>query len=777
MIDKSSAQQDKKLQGTPIHVAADPYSNNLLIAAAAEDMVLVDRWIDVLDRPAEPGRVVRIIPVARGKAQDVSKSAQDMFKTKSQGSSGDDLTVTYDETTNSVIVIGPPAVVKDIESYLNDLNTVEGPGAIVRIFKLDQANAEDAGNLVRSILEGKGGSVGGGSRGGGGSSEEFNQVMLIFQREHPEVGAGLETLKAMRKEIVVIDDLRTNALVVTAPPESMPMMASLVDAIDVPPAAANIRIFKLRNSDAEEMVTKLKDLFESQQSGRSGGGGTTTDQIEYQFSLGDLVPGGRQQISFTNDTRTNSVIAAGTPGYLDLVEQLVLKLDSEPIEERKTIVYQPGNNPALAIQQAISEYNDKEQQRLNDLQDQISPAKRMEREITAIASEDTNRIVLDYDPRRENDVLTLLRDLDQPPPQVMIQVLIVEVSMDNSLELGVEFAFQDLQYTKAGPTDTTTYDYVGGTDIGAAGTGLGGFTFTITGADFNFLVRTLQNEGNLNVLSRPQIVAMDNQEASIEITNDVPYATGTTILNNTSSTNVSRKDVGIKLIVTPHINPDGFVRMEIEQEVSDLTSSTVDIGNGLTSPIFFKRNAKTVVTVKDDETVVLGGLITTRDEVREQKVPILGDIPILNLLFSNRSNESKRTELLVVLTPRVVRTPDDYRELSVQERNRTGKMPDAVLTNELMDGLRVAPEDLKSAQKSDLISPKTKAKTKTLIEPKAEPQAPPEPEDDDYGPVQAGVPASGGGGASADEESDSYDVPISMAHTDAAWADRRMGYR
>ena len=774
MVDKSREQQDSDMRGTPIHIAADPYSNNLLLAAAAEDMVMVERWIDVLDRPAEPGRVVRIIPIARGKAQDVSKSAEDMFKAQAQGADAD-LTVTYDETTNAVIAIGPPAVVKDIESYLNDLNSVEGPGAIVRIFKLDQANAEDAGNLVRSILEGKGGSVGGGSRGGGSGGEEFNQVMLIFQAEHPEV--GFETLKAMRKEIVVIDDLRTNSLVVTAPPESMPMMASLVQAIDVPPAAANIRIFKLRNSDAEEMVTKLKELFESQQSGRSSSSSSNTDQIEYQFSLGDLVPGGRQQISFTSDTRTNSIIAAGTPGYLDLVEQLVIKLDSEPIEERKTIVFQPGNNPAVAIQQAISEYNDAEQQRLNELQDQISPSKRMERTITAIASEDTNRIVLDYDPRREEDVLNLLQDLDQPPPQVMIQVLIVEVTMDNSLELGVEFAFQDLQYTKAGTTDTNTFDFVGGTDIGAAGTGLGGFTFTVTGADFNFLVRTLQNEGNLNILSRPQIVAMDNQEASIEITNDVPYPAGTTTgVGGVISTNVQRKDVGIKLIVTPHINTDGFVRMEIEQEVSDITSSTVDIGQGLTSPIFFKRNAKTVVTVKDDETVVLGGLITTRDEVREQKIPVLGDIPVLGLLFSNRSNETKRTELLVVLTPRVVRSVEEYRELSIQERDHTGKLPDKVLTDELMNGLRVAPENLQPAVRTETISPKPREKAK--IEPR---QAQPEPEpadDEEYGPqLSRSTSSDASGDAMKDENQDSYDVPLSWASDDAAWSRRRMEYR
>ncbi|MFQ5805202.1 MAG: type II secretion system protein GspD, partial [Phycisphaerae bacterium] len=365
-------------------------------------------------------------------------------------------------------------------------------------------------------------------------------------------------------------------------------------------------------------------------------------------------------------------------------------------------------------------------------------------------------------PRREIEVLDLVQDLDQPPPQVMIQVLIVEVTMDNSLELGVEFAFQDLQFTKAGPTDTTTFDFVGGTDIGAAGSGLGGFTFTITGADFNFLFRTLQNEGQLNILSRPQIVAMDNQEARIEITNDVPYVTGLTTVAGQVTTSVGRQDVGIILEVTPHINPDGFVRMEIRQEVSDITGSTIDIGGGATSPIFFKREAETVVTVKDNETVVLGGLITSRDEVREQKVPILGDIPLLGVLFSNRQVETSHTELLVILTPRVLRTLDDYRELSMQERDRTGELPDAVLTNELMNALRVSPEELAPTEGEDLLGPFPEAPGTIEPEEKFDP--------DLYGPVRPSSTSE----EQAEVETvdpDSYNVPISWAGSGSKWAD------
>ncbi|WP_320046856.1 secretin N-terminal domain-containing protein [uncultured Ilyobacter sp.] len=760
MIDESRSEQDSQMQGTPIHVAADPYSNNLLLAASAEDMVMLERWIQVLDRPAEPGRVVRIIPLTRGSAQDLAQSAEDLFATSVSGAD-DDLTITHDEATNSVIAIGPPVVVKDIEQFVNQINQAEGAGAVVRIFKLGQADAADAGELLRSVLEGKAGSVGNGSSSGS-SSDELHQVMLYYQREHPEM--GVETLKALRTEIVVIDDLRTNSLIITAPPESIPLMESLVAAVDIPPDSANVRVFRLRNSDAEEMVDMLDELFSSDSSVTTQSG---QDTQELQLTFGDSAVGGRQQLSFTVDTRTNAVIAAGTDGYLDLVEELIVELDSQPIDDRKVLVYEPGNNDALAIQQAVKEYSDAEQQRLDELQDEISVSRRQEAEIVAIASEDTGRIILGFDPRRESEVMELVHDLDQPPPQVMIQVLIVEVTLDNSLELGVEFAFQDLQYTKAGPTDTNTFDFVGGTDIGAAGSGLGGFTFTITGADFNFLIRTLQNEGNLQVLSRPQIVAMDNQEAYIKVTNDVPYPSGTSVTGTgIVQTSVSRREVGIELTVTPHINPDGYVRLEINQTVSDITSSTVDLGNGLTSPIFLDREAETMVTVKDNETVVLGGLITTSDETREQKIPVVGDIPGLGWLFRNETTDTSRNELLVILTPRVIRSIEDYRELSAQERDRTGYIPPEILSHPLMNQLRVKADQLKVESEDDMLGP-------FPAEPVQSEDVEEDYDEEVYGPVRSSNASRQIQAERHDAvDPDSYEIPMSCAGGSERWAER-----
>ncbi len=760
IVDKALKQQDSKLKGTPIQVTADPVSDTLLLAAAREDMEILERWIDTLDRPSEIGRMIRIVPLARATAEDVAKSVQDVFKKSgSGGSSGSkgqiDLTVTADKATNSIIAYGPTTLLTDVEDFVRQLDNVESPKhAMVKTFKLVQADAQDAGDLIQRILDLQGGSVGGtGSRSSSGSSSKTDSakaIMLILQKEHAEL--GLETLKAARSEITVISDLRTNSLVVTAPPESMALMEALVASVDVPPDAAKIRVFRLRNADPEQMVKTLEELFSqktaSSTSSRGTGSSTQGERIlTLEGGMGE--GGGRQEIAFTSDLRTNSVIAAGTPGYLDLVENMLLELDTIPIKARETMVYTPKSTTAKDLATALKEFSDAEQKRLQDIGDEVSTLVKQERQIGAIASEDANKLVLDYDPRFKDTVMRIVRDLDQQPPQVNIQVLIIEVTVDNALDLGMEFAFQDLQYAKAGPSDTTTFDYVGGTDIGAAGSGLGGFSFTITGADFNFLFRTLQNEGSLRVLSRPEIVAMDNKEASIDISNDVPYVNGTqTSSTGQIATSVARQKVGIKLKVTPQINPDGFVRMEVEQEVSDLTGSTVDVGPGVTSPIFFTRNAKTTITVMDSETVVLGGLITSRVENREQKVPLVGDIPGLGMIFRNQSDDTKRTELLLVLTPRVVRTPEEYHDMSIVERDRLQLIDKDALSDPLMQNLQI---------KGDGQEPAT-IPVRREAAPADENLAPTEEE---YGPFQ---PAMHGALMPA-EDPNSYDLPLATGRT------------
>jgi type II secretion system protein D len=374
-------------------------------------------------------------------------------------------------------------------------------------------------------------------------------------------------------------------------------------------------------------------------------------------------------------------------------------LDSQPIQDRENVVVTLTNMKADTMQTALDQFFQAESQRLSELGESISPQKKMEEEVTIVGHKESNQLIVSTSPRYKSKILQMIEELDLPPPEVMIQVMIAEVSLDNNFQMGLEFALQNLRFSETaipdgnGVLQSSHFDVVGGTDLGAAGTGVAGFSFTITGEDFNFLVRALQADSRLEVIQRPMIMCQDNQKASINIGQNVPFIRGTQVQTTGQVTSqVEYEQVGIKLEIEPVINPDGYVYLHVVQEISAITTSTVDIGNGVLAPIFTDRNADTYVAVKDGETVVIGGLIVTNDNESENKVPILGDIPGLGILFRATNRTKSKDELLIALTPRIIRTVEDGRRMSIEERDRGGIITDELKQSPLMGGLRRAPE-------------------------------------------------------------------------------------
>jgi general secretion pathway protein D len=322
----------------------------------------------------------------------------------------------------------------------------------------------------------------------------------------------------------------------------------------------------------------------------------------------------------------------------------------------------------------------------------------MEQEVSIVPHPESNQLIVSASPRYRHEVLSLIEQLDIPPPQVMIQVMIAEVTLDDRFEMGLEFALQELKFSETavpggnGVLQSGHFDVVGGTDLGAAGSGLGGFSFTLTGEDFNFLVRALQADSRLEVIQRPMIMCQDNQQANITIGQSVPVPSGSQAFAGQTSTQVSYEDVGVILDVEPHINPDGFVYMLVEPEISSVTDSTIQIAPGAFAPVFNRRSASTNVAVKDGETVVIGGLITTTENESESKVPLLGDVPGLGVLFRTTTRTKNKTELLIALTPRVVRTVEDGRRISIEARDESGIITENMKQSPLFGELQVTPE-------------------------------------------------------------------------------------
>ena len=194
---------------------------------------------------------------------------------------------------------------------------------------------------------------------------------------------------------------------------------------------------------------------------------------------------------------------------------------------------------------------------------------------------------------------------------------------------------------------------------------------SVTGGDFSFFLRALQAQGKLEVLSRPQILASDNQPANINVGQRVPFVTNSSISDTGNVVNtIQYEDVGILLNVTARISDDGFVNMDVSPEISSLSNSSVQVSETVSAPIISNRSAATRVTVQDGQTIVVGGLITTTDEQRVSKVPILGDIPLIKYAFQSTNVSRQRTELLIILTPRILYKPSDAAEITRLNRER-----------------------------------------------------------------------------------------------------------
>lgn len=276
--------------------------------------------------------------------------------------------------------------------------------------------------------------------------------------------------------------------------------------------------------------------------------------------------------------------------------------------------------------------------------------------------ERTNKIAVTDIEKKVNDIERIIKAFDDRPKQVLIEAKILQITLDDTMKLGVDWtsvikklqkelnlqsAFQLSSFSAFGPPGAQLL-------LGSLG----------DSGDVNLLIQVLKTIGDTDLLSSPRITALSNQEAKIMIGTSQPYATNTvtqTTGTATTGTNISFIDIGVKLYVTPTINKDGFVTMKIRPEVSSSTSNYLYGPAPQTSiPVVQTTQAETSVSVKDGTTIIIGGLIKDQRTQTVNKIPWLGDLPLIKYAFSNTTNEVVKQELVIFLTPHVISGEDDY---------------------------------------------------------------------------------------------------------------------
>ena len=296
--------------------------------------------------------------------------------------------------------------------------------------------------------------------------------------------------------------------------------------------------------------------------------------------------------------------------------------------------------------------------------------------VTITPDKGSNSLVIMASPNDYNNLVQVIRKLDRRSKQVFVQVLIAEVSLDKQREIGVQSAVLGA-YVANNLAGGAFYDPFGAFSTLLKNDAIRGIITDNPNLKFNkaanvvTVLKALDSNNLLNVLSTPNILTADNKEAEIFVGENVPFAGGSTVSSGVSTTSTERKDVGINLKITPQISEGDYIRLAISQEISAL-KDTIIVGNGSVDRITTKRMAKTSVVVKDNEMVVIGGLIQDQEQEIVSKVPFLGDIPGLGWLFKTKSKQRTKTNLLILLTPTIVKNADDLNTVSEAERAKFG---------------------------------------------------------------------------------------------------------
>ena len=281
-----------------------------------------------------------------------------------------------------------------------------------------------------------------------------------------------------------------------------------------------------------------------------------------------------------------------------------------------------------------------------------------------VMADPLNNAVLVYGTRAEYDKIeATLRRLDVPPTQVMIEASIVEVTLTDELQYGLQWLFNDRRGSNLGTGILST---VNG---GALGGPLAGFSYTLRNStgQVQAVLNALAEKSLLRVISSPSLMVLDNHTASISVGNQQPVRTTETITDGGNrSTSIQYKDTGVSLSVTPSVNAGNMVTLQLLQSVTDV--GNIDTATGQRS--FLQRQLGSKVAVRSGETLVLGGLIQDNSSNGNSGVPVLKDVPVVGALFGARNRNTNRTELVVVITPRVVRSDDDARGVSQELRER-----------------------------------------------------------------------------------------------------------
>lgn len=491
---------------------------------------------------------------------------------------------------------------------------------------------------------------------------------------------------------------QTNTILIQDTGTNIKRLELLVKSVDAPGFEESLQIIKVKNTSAQEIAKLLDSILQSNQ-----GNARTTSAARFRPATG---PGVGPSISrIIAEPRTNSIIAMANKAGKKQLEDLLAKLDvtnaskgSNRIQVYK-LKYGDAEGLAKTLTSLISNAQAQQQSSQNNATNPNTLPSRFARGgnnvVETIFTEDvkitsdkpTNAIVVTASPTDWLTVKDVIAKLDVPRDQVFVEGLILETRLEKNSQLGINYAMP------TGTTDLSKSGFIDGKQPGFldlmtnsaysvgglfAGIGFGkkvqfsvpgtgttaGKTYTVS--TVNALIRAFAEATNANVVATPQVLVMDNSEGTFKAGEKVPYQGSISNTTVGSQQSVEFQEASLELVIKPQINKEtGFIKLNLEQKIEEFSGTGSNAAGGGRETT--KREMKTEIVVKDKDTIAMGGLIRDRDDSNENKIPLLGDIPVLGWLFKSSNKVKTKSNIIFFLTPRII---SPYDTIAAQNTKR-----------------------------------------------------------------------------------------------------------
>ena len=532
-------------------------------------------------------------------------------------------------------------------------------------------------------------------------------VTRLVPLRYIDASAITQTIKPLiSKDASLVAYAATNTIIVTDSESNIRRLLSILDAIDVESYRQELAVIKIEFADASTLGEQLSEIYGAEVGATAGGATAAQRRTRARRRTANATPaiseagssGVGSAVRILTDERTNSLLVLSSRQQLADIRALVRKLDIPVTGGGRIHVYYLRHADAEELSETINSLLSGAggssggagragaaggAASVQNLRSAVTP---LAEGVTVTADPATNSLVIQASKEAYETLRIVIEKLDVSRPQVLVEALIVEVDVTDDLDLGFDVAFRlvngdtDLLFSTGAfaiPGGPASVGLLGSAVRAAAG-GESPFSQNVAtagnGGNLGIGINASKTDSDLNIVSAPHILTSDNEEAEIRIGNNIPIVTGRTdaAVGNTDgdlaqSVSVDRQDIGITLRVTPQISEGDTVRLQIFQELTEVTESQAgdvdDVGVTLTS-----RKVENTVVVNDGETVVIGGLISESFTDSVSGVPYLKDIPYLGWLFKTKSETLRKINLLIFLTPHIVRSAEDLEQLTIRKR-------------------------------------------------------------------------------------------------------------